>query len=225
MTAGGLLAIGDSIVNGHGDSMAGVPAMSWAQWLADAMDLSYTRYAQGGIRSAGIVSDLLPRVHGRYSIGVFNMGTNDAMRYWDAETFRASVEAAAQMMTARCDRVLVLSVAISADATAIVNEVASKSGITVVDSRLSGGRFLAADGVHPTALGHLVIADRAAISLGVTLPSSLAINQGRNSLGASYWVGYGRRKVVASARGLARKVLRPNRHGVEQHARHEVADH
>ncbi|MEQ4518731.1 GDSL-type esterase/lipase family protein [Pseudarthrobacter sp. B907] len=208
MTSGGLLAVGDSIVDGHGDSMAGVPAMSWAQWLADAMDLSYTRYARGGIRSAEIVTDLLPRVRGKYAVGVFNMGTNDALKNWDAKVFRASMETAAEVMTSACERVVVLNVPTSAEATAIIEDIAAARGITVVDAALAGGRFLAADGVHPTALGHLRIADRAAAAIGAPAPSTLALNQGKNGLGAPYWLGYGWRSAQAQARRTAKAILR-----------------
>ena len=36
MTTRGLVALGDSITNGHGEPALGVPMQSWAQWLAEA---------------------------------------------------------------------------------------------------------------------------------------------------------------------------------------------
>src|SRR5690242_9751691 len=98
----GLVAVGDSIVNGYTKPMAGVPSLSWAQWLASAMDLSFTRYARGGATSQEIVAELLPQVRDRYAIGVFNMGTNDVIQ-GDATSLEANVRLAAEGLSARCD--------------------------------------------------------------------------------------------------------------------------
>jgi len=190
MTIGGLVAVGDSIVNGHGDSMAGVPALGWPQWLADSMDLSYTRYGQGGATSTAIVDDLLPKVRGRYAVGVFNMGTNDALSSWDASVFEQNARKTAENLGACCDRVVVLTVPTSPEATAIIRRVAAECGALVVDATVAGPRLLKADGIHPTALGHLVIADRAAESLGTPLPSAAAVNHGRGKLGVRYYFDY-----------------------------------
>jgi lysophospholipase L1-like esterase len=204
MTIGGLVAVGDSIVNGHGDSMAGVPALGWPQWLADAMDLSYTRYGKGGATSSVIVTDLLPLVRGRYAVGVFNMGTNDALSGWDALAFEQNFRKAAEALTSCCDRVLALTVPVSAEATGIVRRVAAECGVLVVDAELSGPRLLKPDSVHPTALGHLAIADRAAEALGAPIPSAVAVDQGRGKLGLTYGMGY----VAGVARNAAVKAAK-----------------
>lgn len=208
MTTGGLVAVGDSIVNGHGDSMAGVPALGWPQWLADAMDLSYTRYGLGGADSTRIVNELLPKVRGRYAVGVFNMGTNDAYVSWDAARFEKNLRRAADVLTAACDRVAVLTVPYSAEATTIVRAVAAEYGLTVVDGDVRGPRFMKPDGIHPTALGHLEIAERAAEALNAPSPKSLAKNNGEGTLGAGYWAAYAADTCKQTVKSAARKVLR-----------------
>lgn len=209
MNVGGLVAVGDSIINGHGDSMAGVPALGWAQWLADAMDLSYTRYGKGGATSSYIVEELLPRVRGRYTVGAFNMGTNDALGVWDASVFRANVEKAATTLTAACDRVVVLTVPASEAATLVIREVADQYGVLVIDARLSGPKLLTADGVHPTALGHLEIADRVASELGVPRPSLLAVQEGRGRVGFGYLARYGERRIFSIAKNTVKRFTGP----------------
>lgn len=206
MTMGGLVAVGDSIVNGHGDSMAGVPALGWPQWLADAMDLSYTRYGKGGATSSEIVAELLPRVRGRYLVGVFNMGTNDALGTWDAELFEQNFGKTAEKLTLACDRVLALTVPASPEATTIVRRVASAYGVLVIDADVAGPRLMKPDGVHPTALGHLAIADRAAEVLGVSQPSALAREGGRGKLGIGYQAVYATQSIEAAARRVARRL-------------------
>ena len=208
MTSGGLVAVGDSIVNGHGDSMAGVPALGWPQWLADAMDLSYTRYGKGGATSSSIVQDLLPLVRSRYTVGVFSMGTNDAIKGLDALTFEQNIRKTAERLTAYCELVVALTVPMSAEATDILRRVAKDVGVVVVDADLRGRRLIKPDRVHPTALGHLVLADRVADALNAPSPSSLARDkgQGRTSLGynMNYLVG----QASEAAKGIARVVIR-----------------
>lgn len=204
----GLVAVGDSIINGHGDSMAGVPALGWGQWLAEAMDLPYTRYGRGGATSSVVVNELLPRVHGQYVVGVFNMGTNDAINGWDADVFEQNFHKTAEALTAACDRVLALTVPVSAEATAIVSRVAAEIGVSVIDADLSGPRLLKPDGVHPTALGHLAIADRAASALGAPLPSLSAVNKGQGRVGVRFWGNYTIDVGLAFAKRTAKKLAR-----------------
>ena len=44
----GLVALGDSITLGEGSMALGVTPLSWAQWLAKALDLPFTTYAVNG---------------------------------------------------------------------------------------------------------------------------------------------------------------------------------
>ncbi|WP_410007927.1 SGNH/GDSL hydrolase family protein [Paenarthrobacter sp. JL.01a] len=184
--------------------MAGVPALGWPQWLADSLGLSYTRYGLGGATSSVIVDKLLPRVRTRYAVGVLNMGTNDALGKWDATVFEQNFGLAAETLVSHCDKVLALTVPVSAEATEIIRRVAADLGVLVIDAEVRGPRLLKPDGVHPTALGHLAIADRAAEALGAQLPSGSAVQQGQGRLGAGYHLGY----AVGSSRSAMRKVAK-----------------
>lgn len=206
MTSGGLVAVGDSIVNGFTDSMVGVPALGWPQWLADAMDLSYTRYGRGGATSQVIADELLPRVRGRHSVGVLSMGTNDAFRGLDADVLEKNLTRAAETLTGHCDAVLVLTVAYSDAATLIVRAVAAETGMIVVDGKVSGPRLLKPDTIHPTALGHLEIAERAAQALRVPSPKLLAKDSGEGHLPPSYYLQYGAEVMAQRAKSALRKL-------------------
>jgi lysophospholipase L1-like esterase len=203
----GLVAVGDSIINGHGDSLAGVPALSWAQWLAEAMDLSFTRYARGGARSGVVVDELLPRVRRRYRVGALSIGTNDVIHGLDLNAFRANVERAADALARSCDRVVVLSVPSSASVSRVIGEVAAIYGLTVVDAKIRSRRLMSGDGLHPNALGHLELADRAAEALGAAKPSIL-INRGPRRLGVIYWVRHWRHWAEARVQRVARAIRR-----------------
>ncbi|MGR0159145.1 SGNH/GDSL hydrolase family protein [Paenarthrobacter nitroguajacolicus] len=205
---GGLVAVGDSIVNGHGDSMAGVPALGWPQWLADSMGFSYTRYGLGGATSSVIVEKMLPLVQKQYAVGVFNMGTNDALGKWDAALFEQNFGLTAETLSAHCGHVLALTVPASKVATSIVRELGAELGILVVDADVRGHRLLKPDGIHPTALGHLEIADRAAALLGAPLPSVLARNAGRGSVGVKYVTGHAAGRAFTAAKRVVRTMVR-----------------
>lgn len=204
----GLVAVGDSIVNGHGDSLAGVPALGWPQWLADAMGLSYTRYGLGGATSTVIVEQLLPQVRTQYAVGVFNMGTNDALGKWDPIVFEANFRLAGEALKGCCDRVLAITVPASAEATSIVRRLGAELGILVVDADVRGQRFLKPDGIHPTALGHLAIADRAAESLGQPRPSNLARRNGQGGVGMRYVFNHAAGRIAARAKRTLRKIAK-----------------
>lgn len=200
---GGLVAVGDSITNGKTRMVAGVPGKSWAEWLADSANLPYSQYARGGATSSEIVDELLPSVTGRYEVGVFNMGTNDVLKGLDVGTLQSNVEKTAGVLVASCDRVLVLNVAISVEASAVIESVALEYGLTVIDSKLVGVLLFQADGVHPTAVGQLVIADRAAAALRVPAPSA-AVVAGR--LNIAYFVRFGFRWTKYLIRAVLRGV-------------------
>ena len=57
----GLVALGDSITVGEGSMQLGVTPLSWAQWLARALDLPYTCYAVNGAVVADVLHEQLPR--------------------------------------------------------------------------------------------------------------------------------------------------------------------
>ena len=73
----GLVALGDSITYGHGGMQSGLGSQSWAQWLAEAMDLPFTRLAVNGATAQDVVAHQLPRLDGPYDVGCLYVGGND----------------------------------------------------------------------------------------------------------------------------------------------------
>ena len=61
----GLVALGDSITVGEGSMALGITPLSWAQWLAKALDLPFTSYAVNGAYTADVLALQLPRVRAR----------------------------------------------------------------------------------------------------------------------------------------------------------------
>jgi lysophospholipase L1-like esterase len=186
MTRRGLVALGDSITNGHGEPALGVPMQSWAQWLAEALELPFTKLARDGARAGDVLAELVPRLAGPYDVGVLYVGVNDARAPdWDAAAYERDVIAIAAALAQSADRLLLCTVPADlgrppcapkpAAASAIVRRVASAHGAAVADlDDLAGRPWLLPDAVHPTALGQLEIADRAARALAVARrPSSL----------------------------------------------------
>jgi hypothetical protein len=186
MTRRGLVALGDSITNGHGEPALGVPMQSWAQWLAEALDLPFTKLARDGARVAELRRDLLPRVRGPYDVGCLFTGVNDARATdWEPRGFEEDVRAILAVLTDACERLLVCTVPAdlgrprssgkARQATAILRAAAADHGAALVELEdLAGPRWVLPDAVHPNALGQLEIADRAARVVGAPrLPSSL----------------------------------------------------
>jgi lysophospholipase L1-like esterase len=177
MTRRGLVALGDSITNGHGEPALGVPMQSWAQWLAEALELPFTKLAIDGARAADVRRELVPRLAGPYDVGCLYVGVNDARSPdWEAAGFARDLGALAAALTACSERVLLCTLPADlgrprarpkpAAASAVVRAVAAEHGAAVAElDDLAGARWLLPDAVHPTALGQLEIADRAARAL------------------------------------------------------------
>jgi len=187
MTRRGLVALGDSITNGHGEPALGVTMQSWAQWLAEALDLPFTKLARDGARAADVLRDFVPRLEGPYDIGCVYVGVNDARALnWDADGFERDVEAIVAAVAACSERLLVCTIPTDLGrpraapkpqaATAILRAAAARHGAAIADlDDLAGPPWVLPDGVHPTAVGQLEMADRAARALGAPrVPSSRA---------------------------------------------------
>jgi len=187
MTKRGLVALGDSITNGHGEPALGVTMQSWAQWLAEALELPFTKLARDGARAADVLRDLVPRLDGPYDVGCLHVGVNDARSLdWDAGAFERDAGAILAALAASSERLLVCTLPTDlgrpssapkpAAANAILRAAAAERCAAVADlDDLAGPPWLLPDGVHPTALGQLKIADRAARAIGAPrAPSSLA---------------------------------------------------
>ena len=187
MTRRGLVALGDSITNGRGEPSLGVPMQSWAQWLAEALEMPFTKLARDGARAEDVLRELVPRLSGPYDVGCLYVGVNDARSLdWDPASFAHRLDAIVAAMGVCSERLLLCTLPADlgrpraapkpAAATATVRGVAAQHGATLADLvDLSGPPWLLPDAVHPTALGQLEIADRAARALGAARRPSASI--------------------------------------------------
>ncbi len=185
MTTRGLVALGDSITNGRGEPALGVHPQSWAQWVAEVLELPFTKLASDGAQTADVLREQVPRLRGPYDVGCIYTGVNDVRALdFDADAYERDLRAIATAVAAASECVVLCT--IPADlgrpraapkpraASGIVRRVASAAHGLVVDlDDLAGAPWLLPDAVHPTAVGQLEIADRAARALGAPrLPSS-----------------------------------------------------
>ena len=184
----GVVALGDSITNGHGGMQSGLGSQSWAQWLAQALGLPFTKLAEDGATARDVVEWQVPRLgERRFDLGCVYVGVNDARSTgWDAAAYERDLDAILAGLGARAERLLVCTLPLDlgrptaapkpAEANAVVRRVAGAHEATVAALDDFGGWFrVLPDAVHPTAVGQLEIADRAARALGAPmLPSALA---------------------------------------------------
>jgi lysophospholipase L1-like esterase len=181
----GVLAFGDSITHGGGELQWGVALHSWALWVARGLGLPFTSYAFDGSRARDVVESQIPaftelNAHpdARYELGCLYIGVNDVRAPdFDSGQFERDYGFALEFLSARCDRVLTLTVPldlgrprVSADRLAAVNDaierIAAELGALLVDLRAFRARnFVMADRVHPTAFGQIAIAERALATL------------------------------------------------------------
>jgi lysophospholipase L1-like esterase len=184
----GLVALGDSITRGHGGTPAlGIHFQSWAQWLAEALELPLTNLAADGELAPGVLARQVPRLRGPYDVGCLYVGVNDTRGLrWDPGGFRREAAAIVAALAGACDRVVVLTLPEDlgrpsaapkpAQANAVLRELAADAGVLLADLAGFGGRRLVLpDAVHPTSAGELAIADVVARALGAPrLPSAPA---------------------------------------------------
>ena len=181
----GLVALGDSVTNGRGEPALGVHAQSWAQWLAEALDLPFRKLAADGACAPDVLSLQVPRLRGRSEVGCLYVGVNDTRSLdWDAGAYERDLRAIVAALGRHAERLLLCTVPHDlgrpraapkpAQAGAIVRAVGAEAGAVVVDlDDLGGPPLVLPDAVHPTAVGQLEIAARAAAALraaGVAVP-------------------------------------------------------
>jgi lysophospholipase L1-like esterase len=208
----GLVALGDSITVGEGSMALGVTPLSWAQWLARALDLPFTAYAFNGATTADVLHSQLPRVRADYDLAVLYAGVNDVRSpAFHLAAYERDLDAVAAGLGPRASRLLMLtlphdlgrptSAPKPQHANTVVRRIAERHHAAVADlSDFAGWTLVLPDAVHPTALGQLEIADRAARALAAPLlPSSLAGE--RRGADARYAPAHAR----ALARDLARR--------------------
>jgi hypothetical protein len=199
----------------------GVTPLSWAQWLARALDLPFTCYAVDGAVAAEVLREQLPRARAHYDLAVLYAGVNDVRSPdWDADAYERDLDAIAAGLAARAARLLMLtlphdlgrptSAPKPEQANAAVRRVAQRHGAAVADlSDFGGWTLVLPDVVHPTALGQLEMADRAARALGAqTLPSSL-VEHPRGASMVRYAPAHARALVRQLAHRLRERVTRP----------------
>jgi lysophospholipase L1-like esterase len=215
VSGGGLVALGDSITRGHGESMLGVHAQSWAQWLAEALGVAYTGLAADGALAADLVRDALPRLGSRYAVGCLYVGVNDARSLsWDPTDFEGRVATLVDSLALRCERVVICTLPRDlgrptaapkpAAANLLIRRAAARAGAIVVGLDDFGGWLrVLPDAVHPTALGQLEIAERAAAALGAPSPRALA----EPDLGRRARARWAVRYAVLLARDVWRRVV------------------
>ena len=213
----GLVALGDSITVGEGSMALGITPLSWAQWLARALDLPFTCYAVNGAFTADVLELQLPRVRRGHDIAALYAGVNDVRSPdFDADAFERDLDDVAAGLAERADRLLMLTLPedlgrpTSAPkplaANAAVRRVAARHDAALADLADFGGWTLVLpDVVHPTALGQLEMADRAARALGAPLLPSALVGDRR---------GHDARYAPAHARALARDLVRRARERV-----------
>jgi lysophospholipase L1-like esterase len=212
----GLVALGDSITNGRGEPALGVPTRSWAQWLAEGLELPFTGLAADGARTADVLARQVPRLRGPYDVGCLYTGVNDVRApAFEAGAYERDLRAVAAAVDAASDRLVLCT--LPADlgrpraapkpraAGAVVRAVADDLGAVLVDLEdLGGPPWLLPDEVHPTAIGQLEIADRAARALGAPrLPSSFVTVHRSRRAHARFLA----RRGVLLARDLSRRAV------------------
>ena len=187
-----MLALGDSITNGGDGRALGVPGRSWCAWLADALGMELDNLAFDGAVAEDVVTLQVPLARSQYALACIYIGVNDVRGAgWDPGAYERALGAILERAAGLAECVLVATIPLDlgrppagpkvADANAIVRRLASSYGAAVAELEDLGGRALVLpDRVHPTPLGQLEIADRAAGALdaaGLPVPrhpSSLA---------------------------------------------------
>lgn len=175
-TRRGMVALGDSITRGRGGAPAlGVHPQSWAQWVAEALELPFTNLAADGATAADVVAHQLPQLRGPYDLATLYIGANDARGHLDADAYRRDLTLILEALRSEASRVLALTVPLdlgrprAGEDVHTVNRILEESGVELCDlSDFGGARFVLPDAVHPTSPGMVEIANRALAALGET---------------------------------------------------------
>jgi len=213
MDRSGLVALGDSITYGEGGIVLGADGRSWALWLAMALDLPYTNYAVPGVGAPHVLEAQLPRVRRTYDLGCLYVGVNDVRGVdFDLDAYARDVRLALAGLGASCERALVCTIPLDLgrpraggkveEANGAIRTAARDAGAVLCElADLRGWRWVLPDAVHPTALGQLEIADRAARALGARArPSALVDVDGSRAGLARFARGWAREWVRDVAR-------------------------
>lgn len=211
-----LLGLGDSIMNGYGDIVAGVPAMSPAAWVALANGLACVRHSLAGKTSQEILDELVPCASDHYDVALISAGTNDILQpEWEPQRTAETVgKIVAGIGT---ERVLLLGLprhfhAVPGiprkirDRAPHLVEVLRQIG-EVVDLADVPRRYYAYDRLHPNALGMLEIADRTARHLGLIEPRTLQLGTPGGQVELRFRRRAVHQRAKLSARSYAKQAL------------------
>ena len=111
MTTRGLVALGDSITNGRGEPALGVHPQSWAQWVAEVLELPFTKLASDGAQTADVLREQVPRLRGPYDVGCIYTGVNDVRALdFDADAYERDLRAIATAVAAASERVVLCTI-------------------------------------------------------------------------------------------------------------------
>ncbi|HEX4016882.1 MAG TPA: GDSL-type esterase/lipase family protein [Frankiaceae bacterium] len=208
----GLVCVGDSIITAE---------QSWGFRVAQAGGWPLVRVSARGARSWQVLEQL-PHLRGhRYAVGALTAGANDVLFDWDAACYEANLRNILKAMSPSCERLLIATLPRSfrrfpgssparrehtASANRIILAAAAEVGAEIVDGGDLGGRLMRPDRVHPSVLGHLVLADRAARLLGLGVqPSAIATGARNEDSGVRYLAVTARHTL----RELRARVTRP----------------
>jgi lysophospholipase L1-like esterase len=171
MSQRGLVAVGDSITEGCGNAMLGLPTRPWTLWLAEALHLRYTSLARSGHRVADVVSEQLPQLAGPYDLGCVYIGVNDVCASnWAEAAFEHDLQQICSTTAAHAGRLLLVNIPVDLGrprvatstirfANAAIERVAASRGTYLLDlTQLRGWLLVLPDGVHLTALGQAHLA-------------------------------------------------------------------
>lgn len=216
----GLLAVGDSITHGGGEPLLGVQCRPWPLWLARALALPYTNLAVEGACVPDVLDDQLTQVHADYDVACLYIGVNDVRRpAFDAAAFERDYAGALAALRPRAERVLTCTIPLdlgrprAGAKVGVANDAirrlsATHDAVCVELGDLRGRPLLLPDAVHPTAVGQLEIADRAARALGAgRLPSDEAPRRRAGLRYARQWSTF----VVQDVLRRGRERVRPPR--------------
>ena len=175
----GLVAVGDSITRGGGQSMRGLRMQSWALWLAEALELPFTCLARDGVRARDALGGQVPRLRGPYDLGCVYLGINDVrVPGFEPVPFAAALREVVAAVRDCSERLLLVALppalgvppvpshAIAAANEEVVRLARQHGAVLVTLETLAGPELVQPDRIHLTPRGEAHIALRACRALG-----------------------------------------------------------
>ena len=168
-----IVALGDSITSGLGVAAAeAFPALLEVRLRRDGYAYRVVNAGVSGDTTAGGLRRVDWVLRARPEIVILALGANDGLRGQPPQTTRANLEAIVARLTAAGARVLLAGMrmppnygeAFTRQFEAVFPAVARRANVALLPFLLDGvaadPRLNQADGLHPNAAGHRVIADR-----------------------------------------------------------------